>query len=644
MGIRLKNKYISVIAFVLGAYFIGFGFLCGLDFFRNNSYYEKDYFESYNFENQMTDFCNSLETYYFQGQEYDYNTKTLIDKEKAPIDRKDIKYYLSSADGKVYSNIGKKANLKKYAGRKSLAFIYIPMGKDAAYDSKFSNVISFLSKHSLGGYIIVPKAKNDSYYPVYQDYNQFNRAKDKFWNKMIMGLGCFVLGIVLVVLFHSAVLQTSRFFKNIVQLFNTQTIDLRIIIFLFGCLELLDVSGYGGEYSDTFIGYTIGDKTALAFGFIFIWILLFALELISIIINIDTLVKEIKRSLVFRFYLHLRETMENVNIFLMATFLFGTTFLFGFCSVSIIGVGSDTFVTGCLCYITIYIIFIPKLILKQLKMLNKIVNGTDEIASGNLNFVIDATGNGELSRLSKNINNIRDGFKDSVDSQLKSERLKTELITNVSHDLKSPLTSIINYVDILKRDNLSEEERRDYISILDKKSTRLKILIEDLFDISKISSGSVELNLEKMNVAELLNQALGEFDEKIKNSSLIFKVNILDETACAVLDGKKTWRVFENLISNILKYSQTNSRVYIDLKKVDNKIQVIMRNISAYEMNFSSDEIFERFKRGDAARSTEGSGLGLSIAKSIVELEGGTLHLTIDGDLFKVVVSFSCCG
>lgn len=233
------------------------------------------------------------------------------------------------------------------------------------------------------------------------------------------------------------------------------------------------------------------------------------------------------------------------------------------------------------------------------------------------------------------------GFKSSLDNQMKSERLKSELITNVSHDLKTPLTSIVSYVDLLKSEALSKDEIQSYVAILERKSQRLKNLIDDLFEASKMASGNVELKVEKVNVVALINQALAEYEEKIKQSSLTFKLDFEKQKIYALLDGKKTWRVFDNLISNALKYAQPHTRVYLSIIEEQDQVIIIIKNISAYEMNFDVEEIFERFKRGDASRATEGSGLGLAIAKSIVELQGGTLRIEIDGDLFKAIVAFN---
>lgn len=219
---------------------------------------------------------------------------------------------------------------------------------------------------------------------------------------------------------------------------------------------------------------------------------------------------------------------------------------------------------------------------------------------------------------------------------------KTELITNVSHDLKTPLTSIINYIDLLKREDIEPESARDYVNVLDNKAQRLKVLIDDLFEASKAASGEMELNIEKIEIVQLLKQVLGENDERISNHGLSLRVNTPEEKVFIKGDGKRLYRVFENLISNIVKYSMENTRVYIDIIKEDECVKIVMKNIAAYELNFDVNEITERFKRADEARTSEGSGLGLAIAKSIVELHGGTFYIEVDGDLFKSIITLKC--
>lgn len=276
--------------------------------------------------------------------------------------------------------------------------------------------------------------------------------------------------------------------------------------------------------------------------------------------------------------------------------------------------------------------------IKKMIYLDRIMVGARDAAEGKLNYKIAEKGKGQLCELAHNINNIKDGLKKSLSNEMKSEKMKSELITNVSHDLKTPLTSIINYINLLKMEDIKPESARDYIAVLDNKSQRLKVLIEDLFEASKAASGEMKLNIEKIEIVQLLQQILGEFNEKLLESGLDLKANIPNEKIYIQGDGRRLFRVFENLISNISKYALSNTRVYVDVIDNDEEVIITMKNISSYELNFDADEITNRFKRGDQARTTEGSGLGLAIAKSIVELHGGSLTIEIDGDLFKSII------
>ncbi|MBN1052036.1 sensor histidine kinase [Clostridium botulinum] len=271
--------------------------------------------------------------------------------------------------------------------------------------------------------------------------------------------------------------------------------------------------------------------------------------------------------------------------------------------------------------------------------INRIKIGTDNILKGNYNNKIDVKGAIILKDIANNVMNIEDGLDKAIDKAVKSEKMKGELITNVSHDLKTPLTSIINYIDLLDRENISEEDKKRYLEILKERSLRLKVLIEDLFEASKASSGTLELDMENLDLVALIRQTIGEFENEIEKSNLQFIKNIPEGKLSIYADGKKTFRVFQNLISNILKYSMKNSRVYIEVCEEDEYISIVFKNISEYQVDFTQEEILERFKRGDSSRTTEGSGLGLSIAKSLVELQGGQFIISIDGDLFKVVVN-----
>lgn len=238
------------------------------------------------------------------------------------------------------------------------------------------------------------------------------------------------------------------------------------------------------------------------------------------------------------------------------------------------------------------------------------------------------------------LNDISNGLENAIQDRMKSERLKTELITNVSHDIKTPLTSIINYVDLIKQENIQNEKVNEYIGILDNKSQRLKKLIEDLVEASKVSTGNVKLNLEKINIVELINQAVGEFEDKFNLKGLDIVIDSNENEIYIIADSRYMYRIIENLFSNISKYALENSRVYIDLVKEDDKVYIKMKNISKEKLNIPAEELMQRFVRGDKSRTTEGSGLGISIAQNLTEIQNGKFNLIVDGDLFKVELEF----
>lgn len=263
--------------------------------------------------------------------------------------------------------------------------------------------------------------------------------------------------------------------------------------------------------------------------------------------------------------------------------------------------------------------------------------GTEEIAAGNYEDKIELK---HYKEIENNLNHASENLQKAVEEAIKSERLKSELITNVSHDLKTPLTSVINYADLLNKNDLSEEEIKEYSEIVYKKSHQLKKLIEDLFEASKINTENVELNRENIDFKELLKQIVGEWSDKLEASGLEIITNYPEEECTLYLDGGKMYRVLENIFSNISKYAMENTRVYVDLKIEDNKKVLEIKNISKYSLNISAEQLMERFTREDVARNTEGSGLGLSIAKSLTEIQGGSFTTVVDGDLFKVRIEF----
>ena len=270
----------------------------------------------------------------------------------------------------------------------------------------------------------------------------------------------------------------------------------------------------------------------------------------------------------------------------------------------------------------------------------RVRKGTEVIAAGNLNHQIESDRlPGDLREQAEALNNISGGLTQAVNEQMKSERFKAELITNVSHDLKTPLTSIINYVNLLKTTQQTDPKAREYIEVLDRKSQRLKKLTEDLVEASKASTGTLSVNREKIGLVQLLDQALGEYEERLEGKQLAVVRTLPEEECFVYADGRHLWRVMDNLLSNCAKYALEGTRVYVEISRGKGSVSLSVKNISREPLNVPPERLLERFVRGDESRTTEGSGLGLSIAKSLTELQGGAFQLVVDGDLFKAVVT-----
>lgn len=270
--------------------------------------------------------------------------------------------------------------------------------------------------------------------------------------------------------------------------------------------------------------------------------------------------------------------------------------------------------------------------------------GGDQLAAGNLDYQVPTNRlYGEFRKHGENLNNLRGGIQHAVEEQMKSERMKTELITNVSHDIKTPLTSIVSYVDLLKKEPMPTDQAKEYLDVLDRQAARLKKLIEDLVEASKASTGSLTVNFQPTDVNVLLSQSAGEYQEKLAARDLTLILTPAEEAPMISADGQLLWRVFENLLSNALKYAMPGTRVYLSCETTDQAVVIAFRNISASPLNISAEELMDRFVRGDASRNTEGSGLGLAIARDLTQLQRGTFALTIDGDLFKATLTFPRC-
>lgn len=295
-----------------------------------------------------------------------------------------------------------------------------------------------------------------------------------------------------------------------------------------------------------------------------------------------------------------------------------------------------------LMFFTVFMAVAAVFILWAVLQMKRLKEGGKRIAQGDYSQPIDTDHMyWEFKKHAENINEVSNGISLAVDARMKSEHFKTELITNVSHDIKTPLTSIINYVDLIKKEQFDDPKLAEYIDVLDRQSARLKKLIEDLMEASKASTGNLPVHLEKFDASVMLTQVVGEFEERTQANSLELIVTGPEKPVYILADGRHLWRVFDNLMSNICKYAQPGTRVYINLDRVQKDVVITFRNISRYQLNITSEELMERFVRGDSSRNTEGNGLGLSIAQSLTTLMNGTMRLEVDGDLFKVILTFA---
>ncbi len=376
--------------------------------------------------------------------------------------------------------------------------------------------------------------------------------------------------------------------------------------------------------------------TIMAFGLFIIYL--------ACILFFETVVKRLKThtflktTIIYWLYIKIKELLDEVKItkrFILYFIIFIIANLICFAIM-----WSDGF-PGIILSIILYAV-VYGLISKRLKSYVKIEKAINDLYQGNTDIELEENEFvKEMKNMASQINDIAGGLSNAIDEKLKSERLKTELITNVSHDIKTPLTSIINYVDLLKKEGMDGEKAKEYLDILDSKSQRLKKLTEDLVEASKASSGAIKLNMEKLNVNELIKQVSGEFEDKFKARKLEEIITFPENALYIKADSRYMYRVLENMYSNISKYAMEGTRVYTDIIEKDGRIVIQLKNVSKQKLNISVDELMQRFVRGEASRNTEGSGLGLSIARSLTELQEGNFNIYLDGDLFKVTIEFN---
>ena len=493
---------------------------------------------------------------------------------------------------------------------------------------------------------------------------------------LILAIGSIIMFLILVWAGFTNTLRQQN--NSFIKAMNKIPIEVKCLIYiLFGVcfaltMELLFNDNLSRYYSPKLKFETIISDANIFFYLIGIPVTIFLYTALYVLVsdiknvfNFGIYESCIKKSLIGKFFLKLFKKLNSafsklisfdipntknrklmlvlgINLIIVWIIVFFTSFVFLYI---VFGMGGSYSLFGSvilgMCIAIIYSLFIFSYLKDRMCELEQLYMVTDEISLGNFNQHMELN-LGIFNPILEKLNSISEGFKIAVDEEIKSQNLKTELISNVSHDLKTPLTSIISYIDLLKKENDMSETQKEYIEILEQKSQRLTLLIEDLFEASKAASGNISFNKSSLDLVSLLRQTIAENENEISASGLLFKIQLPDSEQKIIcnLDGKRTYRIFDNLISNILKYSLPSSRVYIDMSLDMNKVLIVLKNISAYEMNFNPNDIAERFVRGDKSRNTDGSGLGLSIAKSFTELQGGEFNIYIDGDLFKVAISF----
>jgi signal transduction histidine kinase len=489
------------------------------------------------------------------------------------------------------------------------------------------------------GTVIVPKAavaKGGALYAQYKDFNKGKLAMYIFWLCGIVAL----VALVTVMKFQKEWVTGTE----IADWYADVKIDVKAAALLMSALILVEYINNESYNMLNFFTHQRLERSVIWLGTFFIGgVIMPALLAFQLVNGVErwkrkgVFARDVKNSFTLQFFKALGEMFLKKSIgvqsfiLLIGFFLAGIGFVGGFIEPFFFIV-----YVACVLFLGLPVLYI---FIRRSAYLNRIIIATEKMASGRLNEEIKIEGRSPLADHARNLNNLREGVQVSISEQAKSERLKTELITNVSHDLRTPLTSIITYTDLLKDDTITPEERAKYVDILDKKSQRLKTLIEDLFEVSKMASGNLELNKQRVDLTQLLQQALAEHAEEIADSGLDFRTSFPEDMLIAYVDGQRWWRVLDNLIVNSIKYALPGTRVYLSLRKVGESAEFIVKNITKYELGENVDELFERFKRADTSRHTDGSGLGLAIAQSIVDMHGGTMKIDLDGDLFKVTVT-----
>lgn len=544
----------------------------------------------------------------------------------------------------IYDENGKEivSTLKKIGGHKPEIHLPDDEGSDGyilMVENYPAEEVTVTGAHTadyyMSGYLVMPIEPNSDGYNKYVEYKFISENKDNFIN---IGILCFVVCALLCLYLISASGYNSDGEFEL-RGFNAMEMDLLLLLYGIGVYIVLEfISGIYWRYSD------IVDYVAIAISFS----ALTAMTLVTVM-NISANLKTKKcwkNTIIYQtislFVRFIRWFTKNIGIawnLAIVVCVYGiVVYVLGLFTLFTLPYEILSLSLFVLTVITIFAGFCIAIWFGS--QLKKIKLGGEAIARGDFDYRINTRELWPMLRAhAYNLNSAAMGMSKAVEDRLKSERFKTELITNVSHDLKTPLTSIVSYVDLLKKENIENDTAKGYIEVIDRQSAKLKKLTEDLVEASKASSGTINVNKELINIGEFINQSVAEFSEKLESAEITPVITQTENEIFVCTDGRLLWRVFDNLIQNIVKYAQPGTRAYFDISENGDDAVLTVKNISREPLNMSADALMERFIRGDASRNSEGNGLGLSIAKSLTELCGGNFILTLDGDLYKVTIT-----
>ena len=609
----------------------------------NDSFFDSIYYRE-NLSNEMTDLNAYLQLQMGMRQSERDNDRYKQYKVQFDNGNSNLYYYFKQGDS-VYTNMKKDMTQEEAVNHAEKLGSYLCYDDSSiAFDGNITgvsvefqqNILRLFQQGKQGGYLIVAVdttlQKNDSLKEAAKIYNSyFPWTVASIFIAIVAGMG-FALCIIYITLATGRNAEDERIHLYRLDYLPTEILFFIFMAYLIGLISICaKLSHQQWEIANTLI--LTGTLVVITDAVLLTLYLSFVRKIKS-----NTF---ISCSLISRCTHTIKEGMRKQRITRRAVIIYGI------CTVVGLFFAWESFAKRNIWAVfglAAVFAFLGVWMLQQAIQRKKILEGIQEISSGKLNYKLEEKEfTGDYREIAENINSIGEGVSNAVEENVKSERLKTELITNVSHDIKTPLTSIINYVNLMKMEHIQNEKVENYLNILEKKSLRLKQLTEDLVEVSKITSGVITLDMQPINMIELIYQTGGEFNEIFEDLGLTIITRLPKEPVMIMADGNRIWRIVQNLYNNVAKYALKDTRVYVELKVENDWAEFSIKDVSAQELNKSAQDLSERFVRGDESRGTEGSGLGLSIARNLTSLMGGEFDISLDGDLFTVAIRFPVC-